>query len=252
MQLSTIDKLHMVHRCWRLRFKSQVPSIRYIRQADLAGGTLLDIGANRGVYSIYLSRAAGPEGRVVAFEAQPELGEHLKAVRDSFRLNNLTIVNKGLSSRNGELLMRRSGPGSGMAGFHHWAEDGVDEINVPVITLDDYAAANTMDPVRFIKCSVEGHEFDVFRGAQRLLKRDKPALLFNCRDFEARKGELFRLLTDLGYDGYFFYVSRADHNSLRRKGHCQLVPYDQQAAYPHLHSSAQHRDYVFVPTGQQP
>jgi FkbM family methyltransferase len=252
MQLNLFQKLHMVHRCWRLRFKSQVPSIRYVRQAELANATLLDIGANRGVYSIYLSRAAGPDGRVVAFEAQPELGEHLRAVKDSFKLRNLSIVNSGLSSRSGEMLMRRSESGCGMASFHKWADEGLEELQVPVMTLDDYDDAHGLAPVRFIKCSVEGHEFDVFVGARRLLARDQPTLLFKCRDFDARRGEIFRLLTDLGYDGYFFYVSGADHKSLRRKGRSQLVPYDQQAAYPRPHPVVQHRDYVFVPTGRQP
>lgn len=73
MPLTLFQKLHMVHRCWRLRFKSEVPSIRYVRNADLTGCTLLDIGANKGVFSIYMSRAAGHSGKLLAFGAQPEL-----------------------------------------------------------------------------------------------------------------------------------------------------------------------------------
>ena len=108
MPLNPLQKLHMVHRCWRLRFKSEVPSIQYVREAKLAGTTVIDIGANKGVFSIYMSRAAGPEGRLIAFEAQPELGDHLSDVKQSFRLNNMTLVNQGLSSRAGVLTMRRS------------------------------------------------------------------------------------------------------------------------------------------------
>ena len=74
MRLGLNEKLHMIHRCWRLRFKSEVPSIHYVRTAALAGATVLDIGANKGVFSIYMSRAAGPDGQLFAFEAQPELG----------------------------------------------------------------------------------------------------------------------------------------------------------------------------------
>lgn len=252
MPLTVYQRLHMVHRCWRLRFKSEAPEIRYVRQANLDAGTALDIGASHGVYSIYLSRVVGPSGRVVAFEAQPELGEHLAGVKKSFRLDNLTIVGNGLSSQEGTLLMRRNAPGSPAASFHNWADEGHEEISIPVLKLDDYDAAHNIGPVRFIKCDVEGHEYDVFAGGSHLLARDKPTLLFKSHEFQARKGDLFRLLTELGYDGYFFYVSRADHNSVLKKSHGQLVPRDQEAAYPYIHPDVRHRYYVFVPAGQQP
>ena len=74
MKLSPIGKLHMRHRFWRYRYKSEVPDIRYVLESRLEGKTLLDIGANIGIYSYYLSRKAGPHGKVYAFEAQPELG----------------------------------------------------------------------------------------------------------------------------------------------------------------------------------
>ena len=252
MSLSFYEKLHMVHRCWRLRFKSEVPDIRYVREAGLAGCTVIDIGANKGVFSIYMSRAAGPRGHLLAFEAQPELGKHLRDVKQSFALDNMTIVNKGLSSRPGTLTMRRSEAGSGMASFHGETTTGLDEIEIPVITLDDDISEHPGGPVSFIKCDVEGHELEVFRGARQLLVRDMPTLLFECHDNEAEGGELFSFLTRLGYDGYFFFVTREDHKSFFNKGRGQYIPFDQQAAYPNVHPSIRHRNYVFVKTGHVP
>lgn len=252
MPLTPAQKLHMVHRCWRLRFKSEVPSIRYVRDARLAGATVIDIGANKGVFSIYMSRAAGPNGTLLAFEAQPELGEHLLAVRQSFSLDNMTLVNKGLSSTAGTLTMRRSEAGSGMASFHSPASSGLEEVEIPVIRLDDYVKEHNVGPVAFIKCDVEGHELDVFRGGETLLRRDTPTLLFECHDDEADRGELFDFLSRLGYDGYFFFVSRADHKSLFHKGRGEFIPYDQRASYPNVHPAVRHRNYVFVKRGTQP
>lgn len=242
----------MVHRCWRLRFKSEVPSIQYVREAKLAGTTVIDIGANKGVFSIYMSRAAGPAGRLIAFEAQPELGEHLRDVKQSFGLTNMTLVNQGLSSQAGVLTMRRSAVGSGMASFHNPASAGLQEIEIPVIRLDDYVSENDVGPVSFIKCDVEGHELEVFRGAEALLARDKPTLLFECHDDEADRGDLFEYLIGLGYDGYFFYVTRDDHKSLFNKGRGQFVPFDQRKSYPHVHPSVRHRNFIFVDRGSTP
>lgn len=242
----------MVHRCWRLRFKSEVPSIRYVREAALSGTTVIDIGANKGVFSIYMSRAAGADGRLIAFEAQPELGDHLRDVKRSFGLDNMTIVNQGLSSSAGTLTMRRSEAGSGMASFHSDASAGLQEIEIPVMRLDSYLSENSVGPVSFIKCDVEGHELDVFKGGQTLLGRDKPTLLFECHDDEADRGQLFDYLTGLGYDGYFFYVSPDDHKSLFNKGRGQFIPFDQRASYPNVHPAVRHRNYIFVARGTRP
>jgi len=252
MSLTVFEKLHMVHRCWRLRFKSEVPSIRFVRDADLAGCTLLDIGANKGVFSIYMSRAAGPAGRLLAFEAQPELGAHLQSVKESFGLDNMVIVNQGLSSKTGVLTMRRSEAGSGMASFHNDDAEGLDRIEVPVIKLDDYIDDHPTGPVRLIKCDVEGHELEVFRGAERMLLRDHPTLLFECHDSEVEKGELFGYLAGLGYDGFFFHVSQTDHRSLWHKGRGKFVHYSRHAEVEHVHPRVKHRNYVFVPEGSKP
>lgn len=252
MPLNLLQKLHMVHRCWRLRFKSEVHSIRYVRESVPTGSTVIDIGANKGVFSIYMSRAVGPDGKLIAFEAQPELGEHLRAVKQSFRLDNMIVVNQGLSSRAGRLIMRRPEAGSGMASFHADAATNLDEIEVAVITLDDYVEKHNTARVSFVKCDVEGHELDVFRGAVQLLRRDKPVLLFECHDDEAERGELFDYLAGIGYDGYFYYVSRVDHESWFHKGRGQFIPVDQRASYPHVHPEVKHRNFFFVASGTRP
>lgn len=246
MPLGVWDRLHMIHRCWRLRFKSEVTCIQYVRQADLAGTTVLDIGANKGVYSIYMSRAAGPNGRLIAFEAQPELGPHLQNVKESFGLDNMTLVNKGLSSEPGVLTMHRDKAGSGMASFHNELGTGLDTLDIPVMKLDDYLDENNVGPISFIKCDVEGHELPVFQGGAEMLKRDRPTILFECHDMEAESGELFAFLVSLGYDGYFFHVTPRDHRSLFNKGRGELIEYSKFAEYEHVRPGIHHRNYLFV------
>lgn len=244
MSLSLTETLHMRHRFWRCRFKSEAPSIRYLLQADFAGCTLLDIGANKGVFSYYMSYAAGPTGAVYAFEAQPELGPHLEAVRESFGLDNLHIVNKGLSSEPGTMTMRRVRAGSGTASFHHGGE-GLEEIEIPVTTLDAWLEEAGRPPVRFIKCDVEGHELEVFRGAEEALRRDGPILLFECHDSEARDGRLFGFLTGLGYDGAFFQVEPSDHSSLLHKTRGRYVHFSEFDRHPYARPGIRHRNYLF-------
>lgn len=252
MPLSVWDKLHMVHRCWRLRFKSEVASIQYVRDAHLAGTTVLDIGANKGVFSVYMSRAAGPNGRLIAFEAQPELGQHLTNVKESFALDNMTLVNLGLSSEAGVLTMRRPEAGSGMASFHKEAGGGLDKIDIDVIRLDDYVDEHEVGRVSFIKCDVEGHELPVFQGGEKMLRRDLPTLLFECHDSEATSGELFTFLTSLGYEGFFYQVTPKDHQSLLNKGRGEFIQFSEFANHGHVRDGVHHRNYIFVANGSDP
>ncbi|MDX1563107.1 MAG: FkbM family methyltransferase, partial [Gammaproteobacteria bacterium] len=213
----------MRYRCWRYRFKSEVPSISFVVSADLAGKTLLDIGANRGIYSIYMSRAAGTNGRVIAFEPQPELRDHLEVVKRQFALDNLTIENIGLSEQAGELTLRRPAAGAGGASFHIDAAAGWEEFEVPVERLDDYVARTGLGPVHFIKCDVESHELAVFRGGEATLRRDLPALIFECNHEIATDGAMFDYLFELGYDGYFYFVTPKDHRSFWHKNRGRYV-----------------------------
>ena len=60
----------MIIRCWRYRFKSEVASIKYVRNLPKTDSIVLDIGANKGIYSIYMSRAIGDQGKVKALGSE--------------------------------------------------------------------------------------------------------------------------------------------------------------------------------------
>lgn len=246
MRLSFAEKLHMRHRFLRCRYKSEAPSIRFLFDLPLEGGTLVDVGANVGVFAYYLSRLAGSSGTVYAFEAQPELGPHLEAVAASFGLDNLRVVNRGVSARPGVLRMQRTNAGSGQASFHHEPGGGLEGIDIPVTTLDGFFADTPHAPIRFIKCDVEGHELEVFSGAEGILRSDGPVLLFECHDDQARRGDLFRFLAGLGYDGVFFHVTRADHERLLRNTRGSYQHYTAFDRFDYVRPGIRHRNYIFM------
>ncbi|MBT8443053.1 MAG: FkbM family methyltransferase [Gammaproteobacteria bacterium] len=229
-----------------------MPSISFVRNANLAGRTVLDIGANHGIYSIYLSQAAGAAGRVIAFEPQQELKDHLELIRRDFRLDNLQVENVGLSSAPGELVMRRPKAGAGSASFH--IDPAVDwqEFPVPVTTLDEYVGQTGIESVSMIKCDVESHELDVFRGGEATLRRDLPALIFECNHAEATAGEIFSFLFGLGYDGHFFFVSRRDHRSWRHKNRGRYVHVSRFAEFEYCREGLDARNYLFLRRGLDP
>ena len=252
--MTLFERLHMIIRCWRYRFKSEVHSINYVRSLNLKGSVMLDIGANKGIFSIYMSRSAGQNGKVIAFEAQPELKKYLSEVKQAFSLDNLEIIDTALSSNSAEMTLRRESIGSGAASFDFYSqsEKNIDSIKVDAITLDDFLQQRDDHQIDFIKCDVEGHEANVFYGAKNTLIQDMPILLFECHRSEEEKGELFSFLAEIGYTGFFYHVEPKDHASIFKRGAGKYIHYSEHAKYEYCRSSVEHRNYVFVKEGMHP
>lgn len=208
--------IRMWYRAWRYRLLLDRREIGFMRRTLAPGDTAVDIGAHKGGYAYWMHQAVAPHGRVVCFEPQPQLAEYLSRMKTVMAMERLEVVNLALSSRRGEMTLAvpQGGPSpaatleSGLLKGPHIL------FLVGVTTLDDFFGPDTA--VRFIKCDVEGHEFDVFRGGERLLRTHHPILLFECEDRHQRRQEwrdTFAYLEGLGYQGTFF--SRRGLRSVR-------------------------------------
>ncbi len=232
------ERMRMLVRLWKYRLREERDSIAFMRRQPLAGRMVVDVGANKGIYSYWMSRQVGRAGRVIAFEPQPELLPHLEDLKRTFGLANLEIVAKALSNGRGAVAMHRDKPGALGATLDtsHLQSTGTasnETIGVEMIPLDDYCHEAGVTSVAFIKCDVEGHELAAFQGARRTLEEQRPTLLFECHHHEAERGELFRYLLDLGYDGYFLTGG-------------ERFPCERFADVPYRKPSIRFRNYVFT------
>jgi FkbM family methyltransferase len=186
--------------------------MRFVMNRTYHGGSVLDIGAHRGLYSYWMHRRFTHDTRIIAFEPQRELVEHLHRFKQAFHLERLQIVPVGLSSRSGTMQMCRP--------RRHWGAATVEEFTcpdaandvfeVPVTTLDEFIAEHPdIRPVRFLKCDVENHEADVLAGAERILREDRPELLVEwSTPRRASRERLFRLMERLSYAIFQFEYGR--------------------------------------------
>ncbi len=202
------DKLRLRYRAWRYRHRKDPGEIAAIMRLVTPGMTVIDVGGHKGAYTFWLRRAVTESGRVITFEPQPALAERLRKMVAGLGWKNVIIEWQALSSKEGELTLHvpKGGPSPG-ASLEARTGQETDSFTVPVTTLDRYVSTNSLGPVGFIKVDVEGHELELFRGAEQLLRRDKPILLFECEE-RHRAGtttEVFAFLHQLGYQGQFFY-----------------------------------------------
>lgn len=230
-------KIKTLYRFWEFRLRAEKESIQFLLKQKLKGTTTLDIGANKGVYTYWMSQAAGKSGKVFSFEPQPELGVFLNDIRSSFGLKNVEIVNKGLSSKASQmnLYRRKVGDGSAMIESENnklFDPTGKEKVSVEVTTLDSFFKDKNVSRLSFIKCDVEGHELEVFKGGVETLRKHKPTLLFECHHEEVLQGDVFRFLESLGYKGFFFNgEQRVDAHDFH------TIPYPK---------SDNHRNYIFI------
>jgi FkbM family methyltransferase len=174
---------------------------RHLRPGDIA----CDIGANKGSFIYWLSRWVR-NGRVIAFEPQPELARHLADICRVIRLCNVKVEAKAVYSHSGDqdlFLPEGHQPG---ASLHHKALEAqsVTTLSVPVVSLDDYFDEN--DKVALLKIDVEGAELEVLKGAERILRQHAPLLVFECENRHLAPGnveDVFCYLRGLGYEGSF-------------------------------------------------
>ena len=179
-----------------------------------AGDHAVDVGANKGSYTFWMRQAVGADGRVHAFEPQPELAAYLRATCAAMRWNNVEIHEAAASDRAGPATLRvpGSGPSPG-ASLETSAVAGPSsrEVRCETVRLDDALADDAVGRIALLKVDVEGHELAVFRGAARILARDSPALIFECEarhlGGEASPSDVFAFLEALGYAGSFFSPS---------------------------------------------
>lgn len=165
----------------------------------------VDVGANRGNYTFFLSRLAT---RTVAYEPAPPMARFLREAK----LPAVDVREAGVSNVAGELtyyaqLNARGKPQYNighLGGGHPDGKQGI-EVAVKVVRLDDEGLSD----VGFIKIDVEGHEYEVIDGAHALLARCRPNLLVEILegrgDREAvMRNKTVRLLAELGYEIYVY------------------------------------------------
>lgn len=183
------------------------PKLTRVCEATLRpGDVVLDVGANLGVVSAYAARLVGPQGRVHAFEPQPEL---VRLMERSMRLNDyaqVTVHEMALSDHDGVAPLYGATARRESASLHGRGST-IGEVQV----RDASAVLHSLDlgPIRLLKLDVEGHEEAVLRGAQPYLRRNTPeVVLFESHgDSPFRSRPVVRLLGELGFE--FFQVPKA-------------------------------------------
>jgi FkbM family methyltransferase len=206
-RLSPTYLAHLYKAVTRQHHKELLPVLGRLLPRD---AVIFDVGAHAGQFAKLFARLA-PEGRIWSFEP----GSYARSIlRVSLWLNgvaNVSVVPMGLGQAAGigSLSLPVKRPGSFGFGLAHlgaaetrWSRVAVEPIALG--TIDDFAAAQGIDRLDFIKADVEGWEAAMLRGGLATVKRLRPCLLLELTDGHlARAGDslagIWAMLHELGY-----------------------------------------------------
>jgi FkbM family methyltransferase len=136
------------------------------------GDVCLDVGANIGVITFLAASIVGPDGLVVAVEANPENVQMLYRTIHMVAAANVMVLPLAASDQRSVFSLK------GRSNTHLVAARAADSGGghfVQAVPLDDLLAG--LPRLDFVKMDIEGHEPPALRGIARLLAQHKPALL---------------------------------------------------------------------------
>lgn len=178
------------------------------------GMTVVDVGANDGLYSLVAASRVGEHGRVLAVEPSSREFGRLQANIGLNQLGNVEAIRLALYSCAGDTQLTR-------AEFGHEGQNTIGNVIVnPKVsaagsevvelqTLDGFVVDQAIDRLDVLKIDAEGSEAHVLKGGLEALRRLTPIILMEVAASHlavhgSTTEELLGLLAEIGYRVWVF------------------------------------------------
>ena len=175
--------------------------LRFLRRLLQQGQSVIDIGANYGVYTLSMAKAVGPAGSVLAFEPASETARLLSAsvAANSFQHVNVQRSAVSAASGTGQLTLGQHSELNALV--RGTPAQGATE-TVPLVTLDDCLREHGWQRVDFVKIDAEGEEHNILKGGERFFAELSPLVQYEVKAGTELHLELVQLFRERGYDSY--------------------------------------------------
>jgi len=221
---STVQLIKKRHYLRLLRSMSleTEPELKVIRYMVKPGDSVIDIGANIGIYTKILSGLVGPDGHVYSIEPFPTTFEILRYNIRKLHLDNVEPLKIAVSDSDRVVTMALPYDSSG-AETHYRASIVTDAskrskteaINARATTIDARFLSES-GTISFIKCDVEGHEAACINGAAKFMAQSQAAWVIEVSgepdDPDSAAPNIFKTFHDQNYSAWWY-----DGSKLKRR-----------------------------------
>lgn len=191
------------------------------------GDTLIDVGANTGLWALGAALRVGPAGTVHAFEPVPD---NFVRLTRNLALNGFTNVisqKLALAEKSGHTVFYAATDDNSGVGSLTKRGEADRPIEIEMTAVDEYCAAQSISHVDLMKVDVEGAELLVFSGAERLLSSNEaPIIMFETDEvltasFGSSSTRIKTLLQRYGYACYRYTGDRLEAVAVTELHHQQ-------------------------------
>ncbi len=169
--------------------------------------TVIDVGANVGVYTFSAAQRVGETGKVIAIEPFKAC---VNCLQETSRINQLPWVKIYEAAASDHC-------GSAKLSLHNTSElnevisdnspnyDLANTVTIQCLTLDSLIETENLTRVDWLKIDAEGHEIKVLQGAERLLTEFKPNIIYeNIAGAHGSNGAIMQYIQAKGYQVYSY------------------------------------------------
>jgi FkbM family methyltransferase len=144
------------------------------------GASVMDLGGNLGIVSVYLSKRTGRQGKVYVFEPDEKNYNLLAQNILLNRAENIVPVKKGVWNRNGTLEFFSGG--NYTSSFHKtdFVEKQKNKYHIKkviVVKLDNAVKDLKIKKLDLVKIDIEGSEIQALEGGEKTIRKFKPELI---------------------------------------------------------------------------
>ncbi|MBI1806207.1 MAG: FkbM family methyltransferase [Ignavibacteria bacterium] len=221
--VTAIKKIRYARKISSVNEESEV-DFRAIKYLVSRGNHVIDLGANMGFYTKYLSDLVGPTGKVYSIEPIPSSFGLLNYIVQKLHLQNVHLFNYAISSSAGEVRMEVPVLDSGEENLFeakitpNQSTSTARTVIVPSRTLDSIISLEKRK-IAFIKCDVEGHELECLKGAVSIIQHSKPSWLVEIwGDLDEQDSKAHQTVEFFSQLGYFSYWFDGIHFQKRQQG----------------------------------
>ena len=168
------------------------------------GMTVIDIGANKGYFSLLAAKILNGKGRILSFEPEPG---NCFWIRKNIEANDYKIIKLfqiALSDKEGkaDLFLGKTEGAHSLNKSWQSLRSEKRAITVETRKLDSILKEENINEVDFIKIDVEGAELEVLIGSQDYLKNKKNLVITMDIHPGVNRNEIYNLLSRNGFKIY--------------------------------------------------
>lgn len=167
------------------------------------GDIVVDIGAHIGRYTFIAAKRVSLNGRVIAVEANPANFEMLNRNIKLNQLTNVTSLNCAVYSLETKIRLYLAGEELSQTIYNtimpERANGGKEKfVEIDANTLDNLVQMQGISEVNWIKIDVEGAEYEVLKGATKIISSSKDiSLLIEVHNLSGSNTTLYEPITQL-------------------------------------------------------